>query len=363
MSEYWVSKKKYFCKYCDIYIADDAPSRQQHENGMRHKGSVERFIRGIYKAGEKQKKDLEEEKREMKRVEQAAAAAFAHDVGAGLAKATGPVASTSTVAPRPTAKPSNPFANYSTAQSLGYIDPDAERIAAELEQRRSEGVAGEWQIITPPQLPAGSSSTPVPGSSDPDSTDGPSEAGIKREAEAPIDEDDTRAFKLRKKTIASGLGEIYDPGAIPIKIKKKPEPEETNAGPSAAVKPEPADRPKWTPTQWKRPGDIPKETLPESDSVKLEEGTTHAESTSSGPSKWVKPQWSQPLPDLKQEERQSIFGVEEPPPTEPNSAVKAEPDVKPEVLQTPTTDAPSSSGSFFKKRKTPAGANRGRRDL
>jgi len=70
MSEYWVSKKKYFCKYCDIYIADDAPSRQQHENGLRHKGSVERFIRGIYKSGEKQKKDLEEEKREMRRVEQ-----------------------------------------------------------------------------------------------------------------------------------------------------------------------------------------------------------------------------------------------------------------------------------------------------
>ena len=71
MSEYWVSKKKYFCRYCDIYIADDTPSRQQHENGLRHKGNVERFVRGIYKAGEKNKKDLEEEKREMKRVEQA----------------------------------------------------------------------------------------------------------------------------------------------------------------------------------------------------------------------------------------------------------------------------------------------------
>lgn len=70
MSEYWVSKKKYFCKYCDIYIADDAPSRQHHENGLRHKGSVERFIRGIYKTGEKRKKDQEEEKREMARVEQ-----------------------------------------------------------------------------------------------------------------------------------------------------------------------------------------------------------------------------------------------------------------------------------------------------
>lgn len=70
MSEYWVSKKKYYCNYCEIYIADDAPSRQQHENGLRHKGSVERFVRGIYKTGEKQKKDRDEEMREMKRVEQ-----------------------------------------------------------------------------------------------------------------------------------------------------------------------------------------------------------------------------------------------------------------------------------------------------
>ncbi len=70
MSEYWVSKKKYYCKFCNIYIADDAPSRQQHENGLRHKGNKERFVRGLYKAGEKRKKDLEEEKHEMIRVEQ-----------------------------------------------------------------------------------------------------------------------------------------------------------------------------------------------------------------------------------------------------------------------------------------------------
>lgn len=70
MSEYWVSHKKYFCKYCNIYIADDVPSRRQHESGLRHKGNVERFVRGLYKAGERRKQDLEEEKREMARVEQ-----------------------------------------------------------------------------------------------------------------------------------------------------------------------------------------------------------------------------------------------------------------------------------------------------
>jgi WW domain-binding protein 4 len=69
MSEYWVSKKRYFCKYCDTYIADDVPSRQHHENGLRHKGNVERFVRGLYKAGEKQKKGADEEKREMMRIE------------------------------------------------------------------------------------------------------------------------------------------------------------------------------------------------------------------------------------------------------------------------------------------------------
>jgi U1 zinc finger len=71
MSEYWVSHKKYFCRYCEIYIADDAPSRRLHENGLRHKGNTERFIRALYKSGEKKKKELDEEKREMVRVEQA----------------------------------------------------------------------------------------------------------------------------------------------------------------------------------------------------------------------------------------------------------------------------------------------------
>lgn len=68
--EYWVSHKKYFCKYCEIFIADDAPSRSQHENGLRHQGNKERYIKNLYKTGEKKKRDEEEEKREMARIEQ-----------------------------------------------------------------------------------------------------------------------------------------------------------------------------------------------------------------------------------------------------------------------------------------------------
>ena len=76
--------------------------------------------------------------------------AFAEDMGA-LAlrtKTSALIPSTAKVASKKsTAKPSNRYSNYSTAESLGYIDPEAERIAAELEPRRSQGVAGEWQVI------------------------------------------------------------------------------------------------------------------------------------------------------------------------------------------------------------------------
>lgn len=79
MSEFWVSKKRYFCKYCDIFIADDAPSRQQHENGLRHKGNKDRFIRGLYKDSEKRKKDKQDEEREMKAIEQVRSPSLWHE--------------------------------------------------------------------------------------------------------------------------------------------------------------------------------------------------------------------------------------------------------------------------------------------
>lgn len=69
-SEYWVSHKKYWCKYCEVFIADDAPSRTHHENGLRHHGNKERFIRNLYKTGQKRKQDEDEEKREVERIDQ-----------------------------------------------------------------------------------------------------------------------------------------------------------------------------------------------------------------------------------------------------------------------------------------------------
>ncbi|KAJ7188328.1 hypothetical protein C8R46DRAFT_878610 [Mycena filopes] len=314
MSEYWISKKKYFCKYCDIYIADDAPSRQQHENGLRHKGNTERFIRSIYKAGEKKKKDDEEEKREMARVEQASAAqiAFAQDVGAGRAKlSSAPTPSTSAPARKPAPKPSNPYTNYSTAKQLGYDDPDAERLAAEAERRRMQGVAGDWEMVAP--------SSAAPPSSD---------TGSKRSAEA-LEEEESREYKLRKKTMTTGLGQIYDPGAISIQLKKKEETVEPQSliAPVAPPSSDSTDKPKWAKLQWKKMGDP--------DLVAVNSETVVDAKSGTG------------APDIEPKLEEDSLAVAT------IDTVKPEPDTPP-IEPTPST-------AVFKKRKAPAGGNRGRR--
>ncbi|THH03951.1 hypothetical protein EW146_g10308 [Bondarzewia mesenterica] len=124
----------------------------QHENGLRHKGNKEQFVHGLYRAGEKCKKDLEEEKREMVRIEQAVQAVFSQDVRAGHAKASlsmsiscMPTSVVTSSSKKFLSRPSNTFLNYSIAESLGYTDPDLECAHAEAERHQQQGFVGEWQ--------------------------------------------------------------------------------------------------------------------------------------------------------------------------------------------------------------------------
>jgi WW domain-binding protein 4 len=162
---------------------------------------------------------------------------------------------------------------------------------------------------------------------------------LKREAEVPPEED-IRSFKLRKKSLNPGLGDIYDPGLIPIKVKKE-----------EAIK----------------QGDS-------SSSLNTATSILDAGSPSSTPSsKWAKPQWSAPLPDIKLEERGKIFGLteEQTDATEDTSPAgqepkpKVEPGIKTEDDQPPIHPDTSNAltGSLFKKRKTPASAGKGRRQI
>lgn len=122
-----------------------------------------------------QKKDKSEEAKEVARVEavrpspdgldsgtrltrslrmQAAAAAMGLPPPADPSSSRSSSSSSSRPTPAaPPPKPTDPYANYTTAASLGYRDEVAERAAAEAEQRQNEGVIGAWQKVVKPRAP------------------------------------------------------------------------------------------------------------------------------------------------------------------------------------------------------------------
>ncbi|CAE6528151.1 unnamed protein product [Rhizoctonia solani] len=328
MSEFWVSKKRYWCKYCGISIADDAPSRQHHESGLRHKGNVDRYIRDIYKTSEKKKKDAAEEERELKRIDAAAREAYAKDIGSGAAAASTSASSSSSAPARQpaTAKPAPPkstdkFANYSTAESLGFVD----EAVLEAQRRQTEGVAGEWQLVLP--------TPPAPKSKTPEETGKralqPAQAEEKAAAES------SRNFRVGERKVGAGLQEIWEPD-IPIRIKVKaetqgPQPEQQEVKPKTEIDyglPQATEKPVWKPTTWSKGGDVKHEVKEESkEGIKAEEPTDTAPDPASSTETPVPPQST-------------------PPPAEP--PVKNEPE-EPKLDEI----APPSGGGMFRKRKAP----------
>ncbi|KAL5524057.1 hypothetical protein ACEPAG_8230 [Sanghuangporus baumii] len=386
MSEYWVSHKKYFCKYCDIYITDDAPSRRQHEAGLRHKGNRERFVRNLYKQGERRKKDLEEEKREMARVEAAANAAFAQDVSAGHASFASSSsqksdASRSIAASKKPERPASVWSDYTTAQSLGITDPDEERLKAEMERRRTQGLVGEWEVVAPPPPPLPNDSQ-VPNKEE--SKDEVLSDSLPQKREVEASPEDGRHFKLRKRTIGAGLGEIWDPGSVPIKLKSKTK--EDSADSSA-----PDDRNVKKDSNTTVTGDSEaRQTLQLEKQTQIISGQN---SIVEGP-KWQLMRWKRAIepaddkqtstneeigeqnitnyadPSIKKEDERIEFHQDSTGPRRSESDVglkveasdnkvsSAKPSIKAEETTTLVTS--DSTGGLFRKRKVPSGA-RGRR--
>lgn len=279
-------------------------------------------------------------------------------MGAGLVKpgSSSAVASTSKAAAptKPVAKPSDPYSNYSTAESLGYTDPDAERRRIEAERRMKEGVVGVWEVVEVHEPGAESGE----GNEDGGQADGEGanasaaleELERKRASEVQPDDDDIRPWKLRKKTLGAGLGEIYDPGIIPIKVKAKkeepaPEPtpdSQTLPGTSIASSSSQSASalPRWSAKGWNRPGtaqdaDRTSDSQPAAESLPETSAETDVHSSSS-----VKVEPTADEPELAAVKIEDTV-----------AAVKAE---EAETSTTPPT------GSLFRKRKAPGGS-KGRR--
>ncbi|PCH43356.1 hypothetical protein WOLCODRAFT_153407 [Wolfiporia cocos MD-104 SS10] len=205
---------------------------QEHEGDLRHKGNVERSVSGLYKEDERRKYDREEERREMARVEQVRRPCLlrlyrywqertGRERGICARRRRGArqareqqrrrlfsfSSSLLCYAPLRQVRPtSDPYANYSTAASLGYTNPDAEHAQAEAECRRTQGVVCVWEVVAPPTPPP-----PAAPEEEEQGEDVKPEAGQKRASEAVPDDDgeDARRFRLKRRTVGAGPGEIY----------------------------------------------------------------------------------------------------------------------------------------------------------
>ena len=40
MTEFWVSRSKFWCEYCKVWLDDSKNARARHEDGERHKAAV-----------------------------------------------------------------------------------------------------------------------------------------------------------------------------------------------------------------------------------------------------------------------------------------------------------------------------------
>ena len=128
-------------------------------------------------------------------------------------------------------KPANPYANYSDAASLGYTDVEGDLLAAQKAIRQKEGRMGEWTYVA----------STIPGVDEPT----PASSTDNQTTE-------TREWKLdkpKRRQVAIGLGDIFDPGVI--KVKKREDKPKEEPQPELPAPPPPT----WTPREWKHAGE------------------------------------------------------------------------------------------------------------
>ncbi|TIB77496.1 hypothetical protein E3Q18_01712 [Wallemia mellicola] len=115
------------------------PSRAQHENGLKHKGNKDKFIRNIYKRSQQDQKDRAFEERELRRLEGIGGAASSKETATGLkSSANKPPTNKRVTTNR------DPYANYSTAKSLGYEDVP---VTQEPTTAQQEAIVGGWEEV------------------------------------------------------------------------------------------------------------------------------------------------------------------------------------------------------------------------
>ena len=171
--------------------------------------------------------------------------------------------------------------------------------------------------------------------------------------------------------MTGGLGHIYDPGAIPIKLKKEKLEPVTQPAPAPVEPHEVATKstsvPKWTKIQWKRTGenDASGEGCENAASVAMEQPV---DVTCAAP-KWSKIQWQTPVdakPDTSASSSSLNPAIETEDQTELPTPLALE-EAKADIIKSEGVASPQaltiseSTGGMFRKRKLPVGRSGGKR--
>ena len=66
MTEFWVSQKRFWCKYCKCWMADTKPARTHHDNGTRHKTAVQDFFKENRQKQRQERENKQQLEKEMR---------------------------------------------------------------------------------------------------------------------------------------------------------------------------------------------------------------------------------------------------------------------------------------------------------
>ncbi|KAJ3126178.1 hypothetical protein HK098_007810 [Nowakowskiella sp. JEL0407] len=88
MTEFWVSQKKHWCKYCKMFVTDNKISRQNHDSGKRHKDLEQQYIREIQKRQADKRREENETRKILAQVEKDAIQQYGNDLASKTSGST-----------------------------------------------------------------------------------------------------------------------------------------------------------------------------------------------------------------------------------------------------------------------------------
>ncbi|POM69594.1 WW domain-binding protein 4 [Phytophthora palmivora] len=115
MADYWVSRERHYCKYCNVWMQSDKLSIKHHEQGRKHKDKVDETLKRKRKAKTDASNSEKELQDQLKEIEAAAQAKYAQD----MARRAPPPPPRSGAPPPPPRNRTTPTPPSRTAQSNG----------------------------------------------------------------------------------------------------------------------------------------------------------------------------------------------------------------------------------------------------